>query len=179
MYGIDNILYNACNVLLQELGWLNNAYGRTERRERDYNGRKMRVQCAFKGTENALDEYVEMSPDSTLGNFSFFVLRDPTAVDWQANRQKWLSQPFSLIFWFDMNSVFSSEGVRDIEAVRLQILSVLDKCRSVGSHLSVSAIYEDTQNVWRNIVDIKDLSMWQPYCGLRFDGSINYLEDCL
>lgn len=179
-YGIDAVMRNIQQVLLDELGWLDDAFGRTERRERDYNGKKRRVQCVHKGATDMLaNEYMEMSPDSEIGNFSFFVLRDPQQVDWKPNVRKMITQPYSLIFWFNIQKILTESGGRNIEVIKLQILHLLDRCRRKDSSIEVDTVYEDTQNIWRNVTEVEDLSMWHPYGGLRFDGTIKYREDCI
>lgn len=173
--GIDAALHHVQNTLLGGLEWLDDAFGRTERRERIFNGKKGRVQCVYKGEENTPNDYLELTPDEHIGNYSFFVLHDPARVRWRPNIQKRITQPFSLIMWFNIAKI---DG-RNIESVRLEVLKIIDRCRFSGGEIEISAIYETTKAVWKDIAEISDLAMYHPFAGLRFDGQITYIEPCV
>lgn len=177
--GLDAAFHHIQQGLLDGLSWLDDAFGRTERRERDFNGRERRVQCVYKGVGAPKNDYLELSPDSEIGNYSFFVLRDPTTIVNRNNIQRRVKQPVSLVFWFNFDRITGNYEGRNIEAVKLHIMQVLKGCAFSGGRLVVNRIYEDSRNVWKDLAEVSDLAMYHPFAGLRFDGELTYLEPCV
>lgn len=167
-------------ALTDNLGWLDAAFGRAQRLTKILpNGKRIvtpNVYCGgldFKGN----NDYIETSPDSQIGNFSFFVVDDPQTLDWEPGVQMKQRAPFSLIFWFDLRRVFGSATNRNTEYLKAQILEILNGRAGwvfPDGRLKINKIYEQAENIYRgfSISEVDNQFLMHPYAGLRFEGEI-------
>lgn len=155
--------------------WLDHVFGIAEKIIR-YNadGRKFTCATVFMGDE----QYVQVEPCKELGNFCFFVLRDPQTVN--TNDRDKISAPFSVIFWYDMRQVSSEPTSRNREDIKGQILQALNAARPMTGNLSFNKIYEDPEKIFSDYSydHTHNQFLMSPYAGIRIDGEITTTIPC-
>lgn len=123
------------------------------------------------------DEYMQVMPCEELGNFSFFVLRDPQEV---SDNGRVVSSPFSLIIWYNVDEVSSSPDSRNREAIKASALIALRDARIKGGALEVTRVYERPQNIFSDFSydHTNNQCLMSPYAGLRIDGVLTIKLPC-
>lgn len=152
--------------LLESLSWLDQSFGRVWRNIRNVGGKKYTEPCVY--THG--NEYETLTPSDDLGNYCFWVLKDPTEVG-----EYGVSVNVSIIFWVNLERVFDKANVRDTEVLKNDIIRVLTQdIWYKGSTLEVSRIYEDGKNVFNGFtLDENDNQfMMHPYAAFRVDGEL-------
>ena len=170
--------------LVDNISWLDAAFGRSQRLTKMMNGKKIITPNVYCGGWNGHGEndYIEVSPDSKIGNFSFFEIDDPQTIDagpWARE----IKTPFGLIVWFDLTRVYNSATNRNTERLKAEILHVLNG--RAGWHLTdgritINRIYERAENIYKgySLSEIDNQFLMHPYGGFRFDGILEYEEYC-
>lgn len=181
---LDRVLGEIQTGLVQEIHWLDVAFGRSQRLTKKIAGRTIVTPNVYCGGWNGhgVNDYIEVSPDSKIGNFSFFEIEDPHVIDagvWAREIQS----PFSLIVWFDLTRVYEEPNNRNTEYLKAQILRVLSG--RTGWHLTqgniaVERIYERAENIYRGytLSEIDNQYLMHPFGGFRFEGTLMYNELC-
>lgn len=183
---LDKIIGEIQQGLVDNLSWLDAAFGRCQRLTKITSANKRIVTPnVYCGGWNGHGEndYIEVTPDSKIGNFSFAEVDDPETIEsgpW-ANR---FNAPFSLIFWFDLKRVYQSETNRNTELLKAEILHVLNGGTSwhlTEGRLTINRIFERAENIYRGytISEIDNQFLMHPYAGFRFDGVLEFNEICL
>lgn len=175
---LDRIIGNVQDGLIANLPWLDVAFGRAERLVKlDNDKRRIYTPCIYY-REN---DYVELTPDSRVGNFSFFWINDPQAISTEPHVSLSISATFALIFWFDYRKVFNDASIRNREEIKQQILDVLNGgfWLKHGS-LQVNKIYELAENIYRgfSLDEIDNQFLMHPYGGFRFEGQLSIGGKC-
>lgn len=165
------------------LGWLNNAFGQAQIIIRNIDDKRYKLPCVYVG--NTLvqrpNDYIEVTPNKGYGNFSFILLDDPTEIDWQPNQQGIVSCPFSIIFWFDLRTIYDQLDNRNIDTLKADILRELNGGFSMpNGTISINRVYERGENVYGEFTldEVDNQYMMHPYGALRFEGTIRTLEPC-
>lgn len=181
---LDRVIGEIQNGLVENLPWLDVAFGRSQRLTKEINGRRYMTPDVFCGGWNGHGEndYIEVSPDSKIGNFSFFEIEDPQTIDagpWARS----IVAPFGLIVWFDLTQVYGTASNRNTEYLKAQILNVLNG--RTGWHLTqgrvvINRIYERAENIYRgySLAEIDNQFLMHPFGGFRFDGELEFDELC-
>jgi hypothetical protein len=174
----DRVIADIQKGLADNLGWLTRSFGRAERLVKIIGGKRYYTPNVYAGG----NEYLPVSPDAKLGNFSFFVLDDPQTVDWLPNIQSDWKTPFSVIFWFDMRTITNDANNRNIEKVKAEILHVLNGgfwLRSGG--ITINRVYERAENIYKGFTldEVDNQFLMHPYAGLRFEGVMSIQQPCL
>lgn len=182
---LDRVIGEIQQGLVDNISWLNAAFGRSQRLTKMMNGKKIVTPNVYCGGWNGHGEndYIETSPDSKIGNFAFFEIEDPQTI----NVGPWareIKAPFGLIVWFDLTRVYNTATNRNTEKLKAQILHVLNG--RAGWHLSggriiINRIYERPENIYRGytLSEIDNQFLMHPYAGFRFDGILEYDELCI
>jgi len=182
---LDAIIGEIQNGLIENITWLDVAFGRSQRLSKNMNGKRIVTPNVYCGGWNGHGEndYIEVSPDSKIGNFSFFEIEDPQTI----NAGPWareIKAPFGLIVWFDLTRVYGESDNRNTEKLKADILRCLNG--RDGWHLSegrimINRIYERAENIYRGytLTEIDNQFLMHPYAGFRFDGLLEYPELCL
>lgn len=176
---LDTVIEQVRQWLPEVLPWLDMAHGRAERIVKyDTSGRRVYSPAAYTGKGN---EYVLLTPDSSGGNFCFFWIADPQQADWGDRSQVGVSARYSLIFWWDYRRIYQSCGIRDREAVKRQILDALRSVTLRRGRLTVTRLYELAENIYQGFTldEVDNQFLMHPYGGLRVDGEIYAVENCL
>ena len=182
---LDRAIGEIQEGLVANLSWLDVAFGRSQRITKMMNGKRIVTPNVFCGGWNGHGEndYIEVSPDSKIGNFAFFEIEDPQTIDagpWARE----IKSPFSLIVWFDLTRIYNEASNRNTEYLKAQILHVLNG--RAGWHLShgrvtINRVYERAENIYRGytLSEIDNQFLMHPYAGFRFDGILMYDELCI
>ncbi len=182
---LDRIIGEIQHGLIENIPWLDVAFGRSQRLTKMTNGKRIITPNVYCGGWNGHGEndYIEVSPDSKIGNFSFFEIEDPQTIDagpWGRE----ITSPFGLIVWFDLTRVYNSASNRNTEQLKAEILRVLNG--RTGWHLpdgrmTINRIYERAENIYRGYTlnEIDNQFLMHPFAGFRFDGVLNFAELCV
>ena len=179
---LDKIIGEIQTGLVENLSWLDAAFGRCQRITKMVQGKRIVVPNVYSGGKFGPNDYLEISPDSKIGNFSFFEIEDPQTIDagpWDRN----VKAPFALIVWFDLTRVYGVADNRNTEYLKAQILRVL--AGRAGWHLShgrivLNRIYERAENIYRGytLSEIDNQYLMHPFAGFRFEGTLEFEELC-
>lgn len=151
---------------LGELPWLDHIFGLCETLTDIKDGKRFTSANLYVGNNH----YEQIMPCEELGNFAFFVLRDPQTI---APRNKTLiSSPFSLIVWFNATKVSLPTDERDLEAIKGQIMGILN--RNHSNLFTITKIYEKPQSIFSDYSydHTTNQCLMSPFAGFRFDGEI-------
>ncbi len=182
---LDAIIGHIQTGLIENISWLDAAFGRAQRLSKNINGKRVITPNVYCGGWNGHgpNDYIEVSPDSKIGNFSFFEIEDPQTIDagpWARE----IKCPFGLIFWFDLTRVYETAANRNTEKLKAEILHVLNG--RAGWHLpdgriAINRIYERAENIYRGytLTEIDNQFLMHPFAGFRFDGLLEFAELCV
>lgn len=182
---LDYLLQEAQLGLIEGLPWLDASFGRSQRIVRMQGGRRIVTPNVFCGgwKGHGENDYLEVSPDSKIGNFSFFEIEDPQTIETGATWARSIKVPISLIVWFDLRRVYETASYRNIEYLKEQVLHILNG--GSGWHLShgritIAKTYERAENIYRGytLSETDNQFLIHPFGGLRFEGWIDYTELC-
>lgn len=182
---LDEVIAQIQTGLVDGLPWLDAAFGRAQRLTKEISGKRIIVPNVFCGgwRGHGPNDYIEVSPDAKIGNFSFFEIDDPQTIDagpWARE----VRAPFSLIVWFDLTRVYGTASNRNTERIKANILRILSG--RTGWHLqqgrvAVNRIYERAENIYRGytLSEIDNQFLMHPFAGFRFEGTLEYEELCV
>ena len=173
---LDKVLGEVQKGLTNNLPWLNYAFGRAQRLVKEIRKRKHYIPGVYSGK----NDYLEVSPDADIGNFSFFKIEDPQLMDWDPKIRGRIKADFSLIFWFDLRKIEGTQG-RNTEMVKAQILKALNGGFPIrNGRISISRIYEEAENIYKgySIQEVDNQFLMHPYAGFRFKGTLTINESC-
>lgn len=181
---LDRVLGQIQQGLADNLPWLDAAFGRAQRLVKNLEGRSITTPNVYCGGWNGHGEndYIEVSPDSKIGNFTFFEIEDPQTIDvgpWART----ITTPFALIVWFDLTRVYGEPDNRNTEFLKAQVLRVLngrDGWHLDNGRVTVAQIYERTENIYRgyNLSEIDNQFLMHPFGGFRIEGTLQFDELC-
>jgi hypothetical protein len=179
---IDLVLGEVQNGLIKNLGWLDMAFGRAQKLVKMVENKKYFTPNVYAGQPGKANDYIPVSPDSKIGNFSFFWIDDPQTISWLPGQQSDLKAPFSLIFWFDLKRVYNSPNNRNTELLKANILRTLNGGLGMRSgRIKINRIYEQAESIYKGFTldEIDNQFLMHPYAGFRFEGELTILEPCL
>ena len=182
---LDRIIGEIQHGLVENIEWLDAAFGRAQRLTKEMNGKRIVTPNVFCGgwKGHGPNDYIEVSPDSKIGNFSFFEIDDPqtiTAGPWARE----IKAPFGLVVWFDLTRVYDEASNRNTEQLKAQILHVLNGRAGwhlTGGRIVINKIYERAENIYRGytLSEIDNQFLMHPFAGFRFDGLLEFDELCV
>ena len=175
---LDRIIGNIQNGLVDNLSWLDYAFGRAERLVKmNANQKRYYTPNVYIGQ----NDYMEVTPDANIGNFCFFWVDDPQSVNWEPGIDISIRTPFSIIFWFDYRKIYNDANNRNKEDLKRQILDVLNGgfwLRNGG--YKINKVYELAENIYRgfSLGEIDNQFLMHPFGGFRFEGELSIGETC-
>lgn len=175
---LDRALAHIQDALIDNIGWLNHAFGRAQRLVTN----REHKPYYYPGVYIGRNEYLNVLPGQDIGNRTFFVVGDPHTIAFNPRQYNSIKSPFSLICWYDLASIYNDSKERNTEDVKRQILRVLSNLTMPsGTRIELAKIYEQAENIYReySLKEIDTQYLMQPYAGVRFDGYIIYKEECL
>lgn len=182
---LDAVIGHIQQGLVENISWLDAAFGRAQRLVKMQGGKRIVTPNVYCGGWNGHgpNDYIEVSPDSKIGNFAFFEIDDPQTIDagpWARE----VKASFGLIVWFDLTRVYDTDLNRNTEKLKAEILHVLNG--RTGWHLpsgriTINRIYERAENIYRGytLSEIDNQFLMHPFAGFRFDGVLMYDELCI
>lgn len=182
---LDRVIGEIQKGLIEGLPWLDAAFGRSQKLVKTIDGKRYvtpNVYCG--GLEGkGKNDYLEVSPDSNIGNFSFFVIHDPETIATFPGQPAEIKAPFSLIFWFDLRTIYGSDTNRNTELIKAQILKILNgrtPWHLSGGRILINKSYERAENIYNGFTLDENFNqyMMHPYGGLRLDGVLEFTEYC-
>lgn len=178
-YLFDKVIRELQQALKEGLPWLENSFGRVERRVTEVNERRLYVPAIYQ--QDGM--YGIMLPDDRLGCYSFFVMHDPQEVLNRMQTEVRIKSPFSLIVWVDMRRVEKKMRMpdeRNTEYIKEQVLSVIETASKRKGHISINRIYERAENVFDgfSLDEVKNQFLMSPFAGFRFYGEMIVTNDC-
>lgn len=182
---LDRVLAGIQRGLAEGLPWLDVAFGRAQRLTKMQEGRRIVTPGVYCGgwRGHGENDYIEVSPDAGIGNFSFFEVDDPQTVE-PGPWARTIRAPFSLIIWFDLRRVYGERTNRNTEYLKTQIYRLLNG--NEGWHLDqgrleLNRCYERVENIYRGytLSEIDNQFLMHPFTGFRFEGVLEFDEPCL
>lgn len=181
----DRVLGDIQAGLVKNLSWLDVAFGKCQRLQKQINDKRITYPSVYCGGWNGHGEndYLEVSPDSKIGNFSFFELDDPQTIEPSVWARK-IQTPFALIFWFDLRKVYDESCNRNTEYLKAQILNVINGRQGwtlPEGRIFIERCYERAENIYRgySLSEIDNQFLMHPFAGFRFEGTLEFSEVCL
>ena len=182
---LDRVLGEIQTALANGLPWLDAAFGRSQRLVKMMDGKKIvtpNVYCGnWKG--HGPNDYLEVSPDSKIGNFSFFDIEDPQTIETDSVFRH-IKAPFGLIVWFDLTRVYNAPDNRNTELLKAEILRILSGRTGFAlseGRIIVNRVFERAENIYRgySLSEIDNQFLMHPFGGFRFDGILEFDELCV
>ena len=90
--------------------------------------------------------------------------------------------PFSVIFWFDMRTITNDPNNRNREAVKQEIMRVLNGGFWLKSgSMQINKVYEKAENIFTGFTldEIDNQFLMHPFAGFRFAGELGISETCI
>ena len=181
---LDAVLGSIQQGLVDNLTWLDAAFGRAQRLTRIVQGNRIVTPNVFCGGWNGHgpDDYIEVSPDSKIGNFTFFDIDDPQTID-AGPWDRTITAPFGLVVWFNLTRVYGEASNRNTEYLKAQVLRVLNGREGwhlAAGRVTVARIYERVENIYRgySLQEIDNQFLMHPYGGFRIEGLLMFDELC-
>lgn len=174
---LDRVIGEVQTGLADNLSWLDHSFGKAERLAVMQETRRIWSPNVYAGG----NEYFPLSPDSNIGNFSFFTIDDPQTIDWIPKQRGALTVSYGLIFWFDLRKVYPGTKVRNTEAVKAEILKVLNGGFWMKyGRLTITQVEERAENIYRGFTldEVPNQFLMHPYAGFRFEGLLTVNENC-
>ena len=190
---LDKILQDMQKSLLDNLSWLNYAFGRGYKLvEHRSNGNKFVYPAFYNGNR----EYVSLLPNDNLGNFSWFDIYDPQQITAVVQSLPQYTFSGALIFWYDISTIYGDASVMHTEEIKDEILRLLTSpglIRNTGRFV-VNAIYERFENIYKGysieriyndrnysgeeIQELDKQFFMFPFAGIRIEFTITTRELC-
>lgn len=181
---LDAVLSDIQTGLVDSIQWLDVAFGRAQRLTKMINGKRVITPNVYCGgwKNHGVNDYIEVSPDSKIGNFSFFEIDDPQTITGDV-WSKDIRTPFRLIFWFDLRRVYGKAANRNIEKMKAEVLQVLEGRAGwhlKEGHITIARFYEKIENIYRGytLSEIDNQFLMHPFGGFAIDGVLEYPELC-
>lgn len=181
---LDRVLAGIQTGLVANLSWLDVAFGRAQKLTKELNGKRIITPNVFCGgwKGHGPNDYIEVSPDSKIGNFSFFWIDDPQTID-AGPWARTIKTPFSLIVWFDLRRVYNQASNRNTEKLKAEVLHLLEGrygWHLTDGHILTTRIYEQPENIYRgfSLSEVDNQYLMHPFGGFRIDGILEYDEVC-
>lgn len=190
---LDKIIQDIQTKLKEKLTWLDYAFGRAYKLvQHQDNGGKFIYPAAYVGNS----DYVSLLPDDNYGNFCWFDIYDSQKVINVVQSTPQFTISGAIIFWFNLDSIFSDNDAMYTEEIKDEIIRVLSTpgiVKQTGK-LAINEIYERFENIYRgysiekiynsyqysgqDIQSLDKMFFMHPYSGLRFEFTITTRELC-
>ena len=156
--------------------FLHNIFGIAERTVKMVNGRKYFTPSWFVGGV----DYIDLLPDDKLGNYVFFTLDEPQEIEHEQGLQNRYSCGFNIILWARMDASIDTYGDRNREAIKSELMKVIEGAWMKRGYFFIDRIYEHAENVFNGFTtdEVDNQYFMQPYFGYRFHGEIAITDVC-
>jgi len=178
---LDHAFGEVNSHLFGQLAWLNTAYGKAERLAKQEERRAISYPAVYAENESG-EEYINLFPDSHLGNFSFWFVDDGWQVSkYDPYREHEFDITASVIFWYDLRQVFPADWEkRTGQNVLKAVFRAFRTLSTPSLSLEITRVWERTGNVYSGFSanEIPNQFRMRPYGCFRFECRIKYTELC-
>ena len=190
---LDKIIQDIQTKLKEKLTWLDYAFGRAYKLvQHQDNGGKFIYPAAYIGNS----DYISLLPDDNYGNFCWFDIYDSQKVINVVQSTPQFTISGAIIFWFNLDSIFSDNDAMYTEEIKDEIIRVLstpgivkqtgkltineiyERFENIYSGYSMEKIYNSYQYSGQDIQSLDKMFFMHPYSGLRFEFTITTRELC-
>ena len=190
---LDKIIQDIQTKLKEKLTWLDYAFGRAYKLvQHQDNGGKFIYPAAYIGNS----DYISLLPDDNYGNFCWFDIYDSQKVINVVQSTPQFTISGAIIFWFNLDSIFSDNDAMYTEEIKDEIIRVLstpgivqqtgklaineiyERFENIYSGYSIEKIYNSYQYSGQDIQSLDKMFFMHPYSGLRFEFTITTRELC-
>lgn len=190
---LDKIIQDIQTKLKEKLTWLDYAFGRAYKLvQHQDNGGKFIYPAAYIGNS----DYISLLPDDNYGNFCWFDIYDSQKVINVVQSTPQFTISGAIIFWFNIDSIFSDNDAMYTEEIKDEIIRVLstpgivkqtgklaineiyERFENIYSGYSIEKIYNSYQYSGQDIQSLDKMFFMHPYSGLRFEFTITTRELC-
>ena len=190
---LDKIIQDIQAKLKEKLTWLDYAFGRAYKLvQHQDNGGKFIYPAAYIGNS----DYISLLPDDNYGNFCWFDIYDSQKVINVVQSTPQFTISGAIIFWFNLDSIFSDNDAMYTEEIKDEIIRVLstpgivkqtgklaineiyERFENIYSGYSIEKIYNSYQYSGQDIQSLDKMFFMHPYSGLRFEFTITTRELC-
>ena len=190
---LDKIIQDIQIKLKEKLTWLDYAFGRAYKLvQHQENGGKFIYPAAYIGNS----DYISLLPDDNYGNFCWFDIYDSQKVINVVQSTPQFTISGAIIFWFNLDSIFSDNDAMYTEEIKDEIIRVLstpgivkqtgklvineiyERFENIYSGYSIEKIYNNYQYSGQDIQSLDKMFFMHPYSGLRFEFTIITRELC-
>lgn len=190
---LDKILQDMQKSLMDNLPWLNYAFGKAHKLiEHRTNGNKFVYPAAYNGN----GEYISLLPNDKYGNFSWFDIYDPQEISQVSPALPQFTFEGAIVFWYDLTSIYDDASVLYTEEIKDEIIRLLTTPGLIiaNGRIAVSKVYERFENIYsgyslekiynnyeysgEDIQSIDKQFFMFPYAGLRIEFNITTRELC-
>lgn len=190
---LDKIIQDIQTKLKEKLTWLDYAFGRAYKLvQHQDNGGKFIYPAAYIGNS----DYISLLPDDNYGNFCWFDIYDSQKVINVVQSTPQFTISGAIIFWFNLDSIFSDNNAMYTEEIKDEIIRVLstpgivkqtgklaineiyERFENIYSGYSIEKIYNSYQYSGQDIQSLDKMFFMHPYSGLRFEFTITTRELC-
>lgn len=190
---LDKIIQDIQTKLKEKLTWLDYAFGRAYKLvQHQDNGGKFIYPAAYIGNS----DYISLLPDDNYGNFCWFDIYDSQKVINVVQSTPQFTISGAIIFWFNLDSIFSDNEAMYTEEIKDEIIRVLstpgivkqtgklaineiyERFENIYSGYSIEKIYNSYQYSGQDIQSLDKMFFMHPYSGLRFEFTITTRELC-
>ena len=184
---LDKIIQDIQTKLKEKLTWLDYAFGRAYKLvQHQDNGGKFIYPAAYIGNS----DYISLLPDDNYGNFCWFDIYDSQKVINVVQSTPQFTISGAIIFWFNLDSIFSDNDAMYTEEIKDEIIRVLstpgivkqtgkltineiyERFENIYSGYSIEKIYNSYQYSGQDIQSLDKMFFMHPYSGLRFEFTI-------
>jgi|VirMetMinimDraft_7_1064189.scaffolds.fasta_scaffold08928_2 hypothetical protein len=172
---IDLALLEIQTALTAKLPWLNHAFGKAQRLKEERDGRIVIYPGVYAGSE----DYLEVFPDSHIGNFSFFDVDDGEEMNGMNRASIAFEAKIGLVVWFDYRKVYPGDWQqRSIENVKAEVIEALNTSAFRRSSVIFYKAWERSESIYKGYSDkeIMQQFLMRPYGGLKIEFFIKYQE---
>ena len=190
---LDKIIQDIQTKLKEKLTWLDYAFGRAYKLvQHQDNGGKFIYPASYIGNS----DYISLLPDDNYGNFCWFDIYDSQKVINVVQSTPQFTISGAIIFWFNLDSIFSDNDAMYTEEIKDEIIRVLstpgivkqtgklaineiyERFENIYSGYSIEKIYNSYQYSGQDIQSLDKMFFMHPYSGLRFEFTITTRELC-
>lgn len=161
---------------LSGISWLNHAFGKAQKGTRIHKERQVFFPSVYVGGK----DYMQVFPDSHIGNFSFFCVEDGDVVNYAGFKSiKDFTASIGLVVWYDFRTVYESDWEeRTIEHAKNEVIQLLKSMNLTKSRIQIKRIYDEADNIYKGFThdEIDRQFLMRPFGGFRIDIDLVYWE---
>jgi len=154
------------------VSWLDSCYGIAEKSEDNIDGRRVVRPMIYVGEANR--EYLNMLPDSHLGNYSWIDVVDGYEIEWGLGQRYRMRAMCGLVVWYNSETAFVDPANRTNRHGIDDVLGVLNGAAGVN----VVRVSESGENIYRGytIGEAEREALTRPYMAFRIDMELYFLN---